>query len=115
MPVLADFPLARYEDGLLTISLAPAAPIGAWNIQFLVQHRFGGLSGLILASVSSGFNGQSGITITNSGEGVFNVRIPGIATSGWNYGNYAFAVTRLDSGSRTVLSEGYLLLNPSAG
>ena len=78
-----------------------------------MQNRFGGISGFAIASVASGYNGQSGINITNSGQGVLNITIPSLATSGIDFKNYAFAIERLDSGFRTVLSEGYVLLLPS--
>lgn len=115
MAVLTDFSLARYEDGILTISMAPPVAIGAWDIRFRVQKRFGGTSGLITKSITSGFNGSSGITITNSGQGQFNVAINSRDTSGLEYGNYAFSTERFESGSRTILSEGYLQLMPGVG
>ena len=112
MPVIADFNLVRYEDGTLTISLSPPTPIGGANIRFLVQHHFGGISGLIQKSVASGYNAVSGITVTNSGQGVFNVALRSVDTSGFEYGNYAYTTERLDSGSRTVISEGFMKLLP---
>lgn len=79
----------------------------------LVQHRFGGISGIIVKSVASGFAaGQSGFTYLNSGQGQFQVNFNSVDTSGMDYGNFAFAIERLDSGSRTVISEGYLMLSP---
>lgn len=115
MPIQADFVLAKFEDGVLTISMVPAVAIGAWDIRFQLNKNFGmgQGSGLINKSCCSGFNGVSGITVTNSGQGTFNVSIQGINTSGLDYGNYAYTVQRYNSGFSTVLSRGYLLLEPS--
>lgn len=115
MPVLNDFAFTRYDDGILTMPMVPPVAVGGWNVQFKVQHRFGGISGLIVKSMASGFSGVSGITVTNSGNGVFNIALNSADTSGMEYGNYSFAVERLDSGSRTLLSEGYLILLPGVG
>ncbi len=112
MPVLVDFSLSRPESATLTVSMTPAVPIGGWSIQFQALKRFGGISGLITKSVSSGFNGLSGITVTNSGQGVFNISLYSSDTSGLSYGNYAYSNMRLDSGFITVLTEGYLQLIP---
>lgn len=115
MSVQANFSLARYEDGVLIVSMAPPVAIGAWSLRFQVQKRFGGSSNLITKTSTSGYNGTSGITITNSGEGVFNVAINGVDTSGLDYGNYSYSTDRLDSGNRKTLSEGYLVLLPGIG
>ena len=110
MPVYADWSLVRYEDGTLTITLVPQVNIAGWNMRFLVQHRFGGTSGLIEKNVASGYSASSGITVNNSGNGVLSVAIRGADTSGMEFGNYAYTLERMDSGFRTVLSEGYLQL-----
>ena len=115
MSVQVDFSLARYEDGVLTVSMEPPVPIGGWTIQFAVVKNFGGTNYLINKSVASGYNNASGINILNSGNGVFNVNINGVDTSGMNYGNYAHATTRLDSGAYTVLAEGNFTIGPSMG
>ena len=113
MPIISDFSLSKMEDAILNVSIAPATAIGGWHIQFQVQQRHGGISGLITASCASGFGGGvSGITVTNSGEGRFRVAVNSPQTSGWNYQNFAYNITRLDSGSRTIITEGNLLLMP---
>lgn len=111
MPILTDFTLVRYEDATLTIGLSPPAPIGAWEIQFTLKNRFGG-DAFVTKSVNSGFNNSSGINITDSGVGVFNVNINSVDTSGRDFGSYAFGVEKLNSGSRSTLVEGYLILTP---
>lgn len=113
MPVQADFSVPRYNSFSFTVSLAPPVAIGGWGISFQVQKRFGGISGLITKSVSSGFNNSSGINITNSGLGIFTISIQGVDTSGLEYGNYAYAVDRTDT--RTTLSEGYMIVTPGIG
>lgn len=114
MAVKVDVSIARNEDAVLAITMAPPVNIAGWNIRFRAQHRFGGLSGFITKSAASGFGGgQSGITIANSGTGAFNVRLNSPDTSGQEYGAYAYTAERMDSGFRTVLTEGYLILSPS--
>lgn len=110
-----DFTLARYEDGVLTISLQPPTAIGGWDVRFRVTHRFGGgqVSGeaYVNKSVASGFNGASGITITSSGQGVMNVRLNSIDSSGIPHpGAHAYTLERHNSGFRTVLKDGWFLV-----
>lgn len=112
MPVQVSFSLARYEDGTLTVGLAPPTAVGGWNVQFQVTKFFGGVSGLITKSVASGYSVVSGVTVVNSGKGVFSVKIGTQDTSGLDPGTYAMQFQRLDSGFRTVLSEGFFLLTP---
>ena len=115
MAVEADFSVVKFSDSILTINLIPAVPIGGWSLRFEAQHRPGGISGLITKSSASGFGGSnhpSGITITNSGNGQFNVYIDGVNTSGLDYGAYAYSVQRMDSGSRTLISEGFMSVLP---
>lgn len=114
MPVVQDFAIARYEDGILTMELAPPDDVSGWDIRFNIGKRFGSTgSGYYSASVASGYNGQSGIEITNSGVGIMNITIPGSSTSGLEYGNYAYNVTRFNP--RVSLAEGFLILQPSQG
>lgn len=112
MPVISDIPQVQYSDGLLTISLEPPTAIGGHTIQFDVMKRFGNVSGLVRKSVSSGFNAVSGITVTNSGEGVLQISLYESELSGTPYGNLAFQLRRMDSGMATVLSEGYIQRTP---
>lgn len=115
MAVLVDFTLLRQEDAVLNVSMSPPVAVGGWDIRFQMAKRFGAESGLVTKSVASGFNGQSGITVVNSGQGVFSVRMNSPNTSGREFGNYAFAITRFTSGSQTVLTEGYVMLGPTVG
>ena len=109
MPIYADFSIGKLEDGTLTVALQPPVAIGGWQIQFTVQKHFGGISGIYTAYVS-GINSISGITITNSGQGIFNIALPSYWASGLDFGNYSYSVERRDSGFRTELSIGYILL-----
>jgi anti-sigma factor RsiW len=111
MPIQCDFNFSRYEDGVLSISMRPPVSIGAWNLLFSLSKRFGG-EPTINKYAASGFSNVSGIAVVNSGQGTFSVTINSVDTSGLEYGNYAFQAIRTDSGSRTVLSEGYLVLTP---
>jgi len=112
MPTPADWQLARYEDGFLTIGLQPPVPIGGWEIQLTVKKRFGGTTPLIVKSLTSGYMNVSGLTILNSGNGTIRAQINSPDTSGLAYGNYAYTVDRLTSGSSTCLSEGYFMVMP---
>ena len=120
MAVSVDFSLGRQEDGLLTVNMNPPTAIGGWNIVATIQERFGGISGKIVKSVASGFsassgNDRSGISVLDSGQGRFRIQLNASETSGWDFKNYVFTVERRDSGSRTILSQGHLLLNPNTG
>ena len=112
MPVIGDFSIIKLEDGILYVELAPPVAIGGMALSCQVTRRFGGTSGLIQKSVSSGFNGASGISVINSGQGMLSVAIRSQDTSGLDYGNYAFSILRTDSGSRTVLTEGFFVVEP---
>lgn len=115
MPIIADFTISRYADGILSIDLEPPIPIGGWNIQMTIQKRLGSTTPLIVKNVATGFNGVSGITITNSGQGKMDIVVRSADASGLEFGNYSHNVWRMDSGNRTLLSEGYMLLQPSNG
>lgn len=113
MPILFDMPLVKFEDGILTVALNPPTAIGGWDIEFRVQKRFGQSSGLIIKQAMSGYiTGQSGITFVNSGNGTIDINVNQPDTSGLEFGNYAASVRRMNSGSRSVLSQGFLVLYP---
>ena len=112
MSTLANFPLTKDTDNNLDISIVPAVSIGGWSMEFEVQKNFWGSSGLILKSVSSGLNGASGITVTDSGQGQLRVRLNAVDSSGLAYGAYAYQLNRTNSGFQTVLSEGYISVQP---
>lgn len=111
MPVEIDFRLSKFEDITITIPLAPPTPIGGWEVKLSVAHRFGG-SGLIQKSMASGRYNVSGMNIVNSGAGIMSAKFYTSDTSGLAYGNYAYQCERLDSGSRTVLTQGFMMLLP---
>ena len=112
MPIIQDFTLNQNEDGVLSIAMSPPMPIGGWSLQFTLTNRANGTSGLVQKYVSSGYNGMSGITVTNSGIGLFSVNLYAAETSGFNYGNYFYLVHRYDSGIMTNISEGFRLVCP---
>jgi len=115
MPIEANFQSAKYEDGVLTIGTTPPTAIGGWEIQLTVNKRMGGDSNYIVLTTSSGFNGTSGITITNSGNGTYRANFNSVYTSGLEFGNYAYTVERLSSGSRTLLVQGFFTVTPNRG
>ena len=113
MPVIVDFSLGKMEDGTLIVSMSPPTSIGGADIRFQVSKRFGSTSGLILKSVSSGYNNVSGINVTSSGDGRMSITINSPDTSGMDYGNYAYSLERFTSGSRSIITEGYLMVLPN--
>jgi hypothetical protein len=104
-----DFAYTIRNDGTLGITLAPPIPVGGQSFVFGVGVRLGGSMNLIQKSIASGFAG-SGITITNSGNGQFNVTIAAQDTSGWSPGNYAYQFQRTQSGQFSTAVEGYMIL-----
>ena len=107
-----DWSISRLEDAVLEINLTPPVAIGGWNIHTRIQKRFGDVaSGILDKWMASGYYGTSGMNIVNSGQGIFNVAINSVETSGLDFGNYCYNVVRLDSGNRSVLVEGYMTLN----
>ncbi len=109
MSQFSDWALAKDEDGTLTIQMTPPTAVGGWDARFDIAKRFGGTP-IVTKYVASGFNGVSGITITNSGQGIFSVRIDAADSSGLDEGVYASWLKRTSSGFSTVLFEGYRLL-----
>ncbi len=112
MVVQMDYLWSQGDAGTLVIDMVPPTPVGGETFQFNLQHRFGGLSGWAFKYVSSGFNGQSGISIVDSGAGRFQIQLNAVDTSGLAYGAYAYRYQRTDSGAQTSLTEGYQLLGP---
>lgn len=115
MPLQQDFDLARYEDGVLTVTLTPPTALSNETLVFNAAINFLCTSGLITKSCASGFlGGQSGITIVDPTHGVMNIQINSSDTSGLDCGPLAYTVERQTSGKNKVLVEGYLRLGPSS-
>jgi len=110
MPVQIDTSFCIQEDVSITVVMTPPVSIINWNVQFSMSHRFGSTNPLITKSMSSGYVNVSGIAPVKTDVGIFNVTIRSQDTSGLPPGNYAYQTQRLDSGSRTVLSLGYISL-----
>ena len=116
MAVDGEIYWVRHDDGVISISLAPPAAIGAASLRFRIVPRFAGLSGFISKTCASGYgNGASGITIVDSGAGRLNVALNAADTSGLGAGAYPYDLVRLDSGYRTQLAAGYFLLREPTG
>ena len=113
MAILIKVPLGRYEDGTVNLSLNPATNISGWTIAFTISKRFGSDSPLYSAGVASGFNGVSGMRVTNGPLGQLTTPIPAHFASGnIEFGNYAMLYKRVDSGAMTDLALGFLTLVP---
>lgn len=112
MPILQNFAVTRGDTVDLVISLSPPTAIGGWDLLFAMGNRFGGAGNLFRCYLTAGqTNGTSGITIQNSGQGVFSVAFPTTATSGLNYGDYAYWAQKTAPNIVTV-TEGYVILAP---
>ena len=115
MAVIVDFPLDRFEDGTLYVNLVPPVAVGGQSLTFQVAKRFGSSAPFVTRSMSSGFYGTSGMNIVVSGNGQISVQLQAGDFSGQNYGNYAYEISRVDSGFQTDLTQGYCILRPSMG
>lgn len=121
-----DFYSAQFSDGTLTVTMSPPTPVGNWTVRYREFVHHGGGQPLILASgQQSGLlqadlitkwcgsgtgGGDSGITVLNSGNGIFRVSLPASELSGRDPGAYAYSFERTDSGYHKALREGYRLV-----
>lgn len=109
---LQDFLWISLDQGFLSINMEPPIAIGQRSIDFTWGKRPGYLaSGYFDKYSSSGLDGMSGITITNSGLGQLNVAINSVDTSGLPYGVYFYRCRFTDPPAITI-AEGNILLEP---
>ena len=111
MPIIHNFSIVHREPGKFPISLSPAVSIGGRTIEYVLLNHYGGQPRLT-KSAASGFSAVSGITITNSSEGKFQVDIIGADTSGWPFGVYPHEARIISGGGRITLTQGYMTLLP---
>lgn len=105
MPTYSTIGVVKQTDVQLGVSIVPPTNIAGWSLSYQIFYRFGG-SGILIASSASGYtNGQSGITVSNPGNGQFSVTIPGAFSSGLTSDVYWGQACRTDSGLFTVLAE----------
>lgn len=112
MANLMDWSWIKFDDGTISISMQPPVAIGGWSLQTVVSKRAGGDSNYIVKNAASGYYNVSGMNIVNSGQGVFSVSLQSVDTSGMDYGLFSYNVSRLNSGNRVTLVEGFLTLLP---
>lgn len=116
MPKIADFAVVRQTQAVITINLTPPVSITGWNLQLQVGKRFDWSSGLITKSLASGFiAGQSGLSIVDATVGILNASFAAGDTSGWDFGNYAYELSRLGSGVQGSLTQGFISILPTKG
>lgn len=115
MPALQDFALGIYEDATIQVNLSPPTNISGFDLRFRLMSRFGGVSGLVVKTCASGYNNVSGINVNNGPQGQFQIRLNSIDTSGLDTRNYSYSVERTTSGSRTILTEGFVVILPTTG
>ena len=106
MAANANISFYKGEDVTLTVTMAPAANITGWTLQFTMRKQFGDSSALITKT-----NG-SGITITDAANGVFKVTLASADTATLDLRAYVFDIQRIDAGNRTVLTIGNVTLLP---
>ena len=90
-----DVKWAKFDDGVLSFQVIPLDDISQWTIVFEVREDFESSSGLIVKSIGSGMNAlsgsqASGISISSSGEGRYNIHLDYADTSGLSLTNYAY-------------------------
>jgi hypothetical protein len=112
MPTISNFTWTRFDDGSLVINLDPPTAIGGQNLAFTLGRYFGGAMDTIVKTAASGFNGVSGLTVVNSGQGQMSVALTALDTSGLDFGNWAYRVARTTSGQVVAFTEGFCLLQP---
>jgi hypothetical protein len=108
MPLLQDFSLTLLEDGIVTLSMQPPTNISGWFLQFALSRRLGAEFPILTKYCGSGVNNfASGMNILNGAQGFLQIQMNSADLSGYSEGNYAWSITRLDSGFRTVIACGY--------
>lgn len=113
MPIQQDFQASYWSENNVTLALNPPAPVSGLAITFSCTRRAGGDDVVLLKSCASGFNGVSGITVTNGQQGVMDIRInPAADISGTAVGNYVWQARIVTSGLAVTLGDGYLSVNP---
>ncbi len=111
MAILTDYQLNLPEKGVLTIEMTPPIGISGWTIEYRLTKRFGSDDYIIQNSCASGFNGVSGITVTNGAAGIMNIVNFPQYMSGKLPGPYAWTLLRTNSGHQTELARGYRLVD----
>lgn len=107
-----DVPLSWNEDANYRVGVAPPTPIGGWTIEFNMYARIGG-EPIVTLYTASGYNGASGLSIANSGDGILDIPLYLRSyLSGRDFGNYPYYAKRTDSGYVTNLVEGYVIYTP---
>lgn len=118
MSQYANLTITQWDDNVVGIQITPPTNIGTYDFRWTMRYRFNGETALIQkysSSLSGTGGGQSGITVTSSGNGLLTVAISSYDTSGLRPGAYAYDLARTNSGSYADLVHGYVLLFPSFG
>jgi hypothetical protein len=107
-----NFLWSKFDNGNLVINLDPPTAIGG-SLGFVLGRYFEGDMNTIVKTAASGFNGVSGLTVLNSGQGQFSVALTTADTSGLDYGNYAFRAGAMTSGLVTTeYTLGFMCVTP---
>lgn len=106
MAVQVDYNLPLGQDGVVNVPLAPPTAVGGWSVLYTMP-RYQGGSGLVTLSCASGYIGVSGLTVLNSGQGIFQIQHDPAQVSGLDPGAYPYLLQRIGSGFVTPLAYGY--------
>lgn len=100
-----DLSWFRGEDILLTFTMSPVTDITGWTINGAIKANLDYAAPVLTISC----------TVTTPAAGVFTMAVSAAQnTTSLGSGSYVYAVERIDSGSVAVLSEGALVVKPSA-
>ncbi len=98
-----DFAIYRGEDILITFTLSPVVNISGWTMTFQVRRAIGDPT--VLLAITP--------TLTTPASGICTVAISSAQTLSLSAGPYPCSLTRTDSGSAALLSEGTLKVQGS--
>lgn len=109
------FSLPASQDGTIQIQIQPPVSISGWTIRWDLMYRLGSQNPIISKYLASGFtSGQSGISLFNGANGIFNVSLFAAEISGVDQGTNVLAhqTWRINSGFQTPVVGGFRLLAP---
>lgn len=108
-----DYPLPSYANGTLQVALAPPTSISGWAVRWDLMYRFNSPQPIISRYLASGYsNGESGITLVDGANGIFNIANNPGDVSGLTDGVLVYRTVRTDAGVETPLNGGGRLMGP---
>lgn len=101
IPADQSFDLAIGQAATLRVTMDPPESVAGWTTRFRVRPRNGGSPVIDKAT-------GSGVTITNSSTGIFDIAITATDTAGGTLapGTYRWSFWRIDAGSEFPIAVG---------